>query len=86
MPGCPKVVYIDRHPGAYTAPAIPTSGTPLRSPAWRDAAVTITGGTVTGIAVDGQTTGVTSGTVLVPSGRTVTLTYSAAPAWTWMLL
>ncbi|MGE7437955.1 hypothetical protein [Kitasatospora sp. NPDC001175] len=48
--------------------------------------MTITGGTVTGIAVDGQTTGVTSGTVLVPSGRTVTLTYSAAPAWTWMLL
>lgn len=81
-----KVVYIDRQPGPFTAPGIPASGTSFRSPAWRDAAVTITGGTVTGIAVDGVTTGLTSGTVIVPSGRHITLTYSVAPSWMWTLL
>lgn len=81
-----KVEYIDRAPGTFNAPAMPSSGTSFRSTAWRDAAVSITGGTVTAIAVDGQTTGLTSGTVIVPTGRNITLTYSVAPTWTWMLL
>ena len=38
---------------------------------------------VTGIAVAGQSLGVTSGTVFVPTGRTITLTYSVAPTWKW---
>lgn len=80
------VYYTDRHPGAFTAPAVPASTVAFRSPAWRDAAVTITGGTVTAIAVDGQTLGVTSGTVFVPTGRNITLTYSVAPTWAWTLL
>ena len=45
--------------------------------------VTVTGGTVTVIAVNGVTTGLTSGSFLVPSGGTITLTYSVAPTWTW---
>lgn len=40
---------------------------------------TITGGTVTAIAINGTTTGLTSGTFFVPAGGTVTVTYSVAP-------
>ena len=73
-------------PGAKTAPGIPSSTVALANPFWRDCAVNITGGTVTVIAVDGQTTGLTAGTVVVPSGKTVTLTYSVAPTWKWTAL
>jgi hypothetical protein len=40
---------------------------------------TITGGTVTAIAINGVTTGLTSGVFYVPAGGTVTVTYSVAP-------
>lgn len=80
------VYYIDRHPGAFTAPAIPVSGTPFRSPAWRDASVMISGGTVSAVTIDGQITGLTSGAFTLPTGRRITLTYSVAPTWTWTLL
>jgi hypothetical protein len=72
--------------GTVTPPAIPTSGAALQNPFWRNAMVTISGGTVSAIAVDGTTlTGVTSGVVMVPSGRTITLTYTVAPTWSWIL-
>ena len=74
-----------RKPGALTAPALPATGV-AGTPIARDAAVTISGGTVTAIAIDGQTLGVTSGTVYVPAGKTIAVTYSAAPAWKWTLL
>lgn len=72
--------------GAATPPAVPASTTPLTNPFWRDAAVAIVGGTVTVIAVDGTSSGLTAGVVIVPSGKTITLTYSSAPTWTWVLL
>ena len=40
---------------------------------------TITGGTVTAIAINGTTTGLTSGVFFVPAGGTVTVTYTVAP-------
>jgi hypothetical protein len=40
---------------------------------------TITGGTVTAIAINGTATGLTSGVFFVPAGGTVTVTYSVAP-------
>jgi hypothetical protein len=46
-------------------------------------AVTITGGTVTVISVNGTATGLTSGTVVVPVAGTIAITYSVAPTWTW---
>lgn len=67
-------------------PAVPASTTPLTNPYFRDAAVTVAGGTVTAIAVDGQTLGITSGTITVPSGKPFTLTYSVAPTLAWTLL
>jgi hypothetical protein len=89
--GCQNVKLIDniRRPGAVSVgetPAIPATTVAYRNPFWRDAFVHIASGTVTGIAVDGRTLGVTSGLVSVPTGRTITLTYSVAPTWVWTLL
>ena len=44
--------------------------------------ITITGGTVTVIAVSGVVTGLTTGTFTVPPGGSITVTYSVAPAFT----
>jgi hypothetical protein len=81
-----KVQYLDRPPGTFAAPAVPTSGTSLRSPAWRDAMVCVSGGAVSQIAVDGSNTGLTSGAFIVPSGRAISLSYTTAPSWTWTLI
>lgn len=73
--------------GPQTPPTVPASGTALLNPFWRDALVRITGGTVTGVAVDGTTDASATGvTVVVPTGRSITLTYSVAPTWTWRLM
>jgi len=74
------------NPGAKTAPSVPATTVAHTNAFWRDCVVTVTGGTVTAIAVDGQTTGLTSGTVIVPTGKTITLTYSDAPTWKWWAL
>jgi hypothetical protein len=42
-------------------------------------ALTISGGTVTAIAINGTVTGLTSGTFYVPAAGTVTVTYSVTP-------
>lgn len=71
--------------GAQTAPAVPASTVALTNPFWRHAWVVVSGGTVSAIAVDGVATGLTSGTFRVPSGKTITLTYTVAPTWNWWL-
>lgn len=72
--------------GAVTAPSLPATTVAFQNPFWRDAAVTITGGTVSVVSVDGQSLGVTSGTVFVPSGKNIAITYTVAPTWKWTLL
>ena len=69
--------------GAVSAPAVPASGTALTNPFPVPVRVFITGGTVSGIAINGTTTGVTSGLVELGPRESITLTYSAAPTWTW---
>lgn len=44
--------------------------------------ITISGGTVTAIAISGVSTGSTSGTFTVPAGGSITVTYSVAPSFT----
>lgn len=44
--------------------------------------ITISGGTVTAIAISGVSTGSTSGTFTVPAGGTIAVTYSVAPTFT----
>lgn len=75
-------------PGAATSPGMPSSTTPLTNPFFRDAVVVVTGGTVSAVSVDGVAQGyaATGFTVIVPSGKTITLTYSVTPSWKWTLL
>lgn len=84
-----KVLYLDRKPGAATAPSMSASTTALRNPFWRDAAVQVNNGTgtVSAVAVDGAAILSGPGMVIVPSGKSITLTYSGGtPTWSWTLL
>ena len=69
--------------GVLTAPAIPASGTAQANAFPYRVRAFISGGTVTAIAINGTTTGLIIGTFELAPGETVTLTYSAAPSWTW---
>jgi hypothetical protein len=71
--------------GNVTAPTMPSSGSAQTNPFGSDAYVTVTGGTVSAIAIGGVSTGLTSGSFLVPWNQTITITYSAAPTWKWFL-
>jgi hypothetical protein len=66
------------------APAVPASTVAAGNGYPLPALVTITGGTVTVVAVGTATMATSSpASVIVPVGGTITLTYSAAPTWTW---
>lgn len=73
------------NPVGNKAPAVPASTTAYTNNFGSDAMVHVTGGTVSAIAIGGTSTGLTSGSFRVPSGQTITLTYSVAPSWTWFL-
>jgi hypothetical protein len=70
--------------GVLGPPTVPATTVAYTNAYGVDATVHITGGTVTVIAVGGVTTGLTSGSFRVPSGSTITLTYSVAPTWVWI--
>lgn len=80
-----RIIDLTRISGAVASPTVPATTVALRNTYWRDATVYITGASVTAIAVDGATLGITSGMVRVPSGKNITLTYSVAPTWVWTL-
>jgi hypothetical protein len=69
----------------FTTPAVPASGTPVTNTSPIAATVVVTGGTVSNVVVNGVSVGTGDGTYTVPSGQSITLTYSAAPTWTWTL-
>jgi hypothetical protein len=69
---------------AITQPGVPTSTTVYTNNLGVDCEVHITGGTVTVVAVNGITTGATSGTFIVRALSTITITYSVAPTWVWI--
>ena len=91
-----KIVNDQLGPGHWASPpAVPLTTVAAQNTAWRDAAVTVATGagvTVSVIAVDGTATGATlaassSTTVIVPAGKTITLTYAGGtPTWVWNLL
>lgn len=65
-------------------PAMPASTVPVTNATGQGMDVQIAGGTVTVITVNGVVTGLTSGTVYVPPGGTIAITYSVAPVWAWV--
>lgn len=73
------------NPVGPKAPAVPASAAAFTNNFGSDAAVFVNGGTVSAVAIGGTATGQTSGEFRVPSGQTITLTYTVAPTWTWFL-
>jgi hypothetical protein len=69
----------------FATPSVPASGTPVTNTSPIAASVTVSGGTVSNVAVNGVSVGTGDGTYTVPSGQAITLTYSAAPTWAWTL-
>ena len=90
-----RVIDSDRVTGHVASPSVPATTVAYTNNVFlRDAAVTIVSGasTVSAITIDGTATGATlatggaSTTVIVPSGKTIALTYTSAPTWNWVLL
>lgn len=65
-------------------PRVPASGRAHTNDSGYDAVVYVTGGTVSAVALDGVTTGLTSGPFEVPANHTITVTYTSAPGWVWI--
>lgn len=81
-----KVINDNRGPGAVAVgmtPALPSSGTSFQNPFWRDANVYFDGGSAT-VSVDGVSLGAQTA-VRVPSGSSISVTYSGSPTWSWIL-
>lgn len=81
-----EITNLDQAVGPVTPPTIPSSGTALLNPFWRNAQIHLAGGTVTEVAIDGVNQLSTSGAFTVPSGHSITLTYSGTPSWAWTLV
>lgn len=67
-------------------PAFPLSTVPVTNTYNVPVYVTITGGTLTNVLVNGVSAGTTAGTYPVPAGGTISVTYSVAPTWNWFAL
>ena len=72
--------------GNLATPKVPAASTAQQvtdsngNVVWRDCMIAVTGGTGVTVSIDGTSTGLTSGTFLVPSGKTFNLgAYTAAP-------
>jgi len=68
---------------SVSAPGIPSSGGTVTNTTGYPVTVAITGGTVTNVSVAGVTVGTSGGSYTVLAGQTISITYSAAPSWTW---
>jgi len=79
----------DQPPGAVgSPPSMAANNTPYTNIFGRDATVIVaaSGATITAIAIDGKTTGLTSGPVSVRNGGTITISYTGGtPTWNWVL-
>lgn len=66
-----------------TPPTVPANNAVITNTTGTNAWVTITGGTVTAVTVNGEQVLTGDGSCYLPSNGTISLTYSAAPTWTW---
>lgn len=69
----------------FSPPSVPASTVTATNTSPLPAVVVISGGTLTFVFVNGVQAGTTAGTYIVPSGQTISITYSVAPTWTWTL-
>lgn len=66
-----------------TPPAVPASTVAQTNPFPFPCIVHVSAGTVTVIAVNASTTGLTAGSFILMPGDTITITYSVVPTWVW---
>lgn len=66
-----------------TTPSVPLTTVNQANNNPYSVSVTITGGTLTSVKVNGVQVGTTDGTYTVPSYGTISITYSVAPTWAW---
>lgn len=69
--------------GALTAPAVPATTVALTNPFPVACLVTVRGGTVSAVAINGNTLALLGSTYVVPKAGTITLTYAVGPSWDW---
>jgi len=69
--------------GLLSAPAVPASTTPILNPFPYPCLVNVAGGTVTDVNLNNQPSGLTHGSFYLCPGWAISITYSAAPTWTW---
>ena len=65
-------------------PSVPSTTVPVTSTYAFAVLVTVIGGTVSNVTINGSTVGTGDGTYVLPAFGTITLTYSAAPTWSWI--
>lgn len=71
---------------AIVTPGFPLSTVPAKNNFGVTVYVTITGGTLSNVSVNGVTVGTTDGTYPVTAGGTISVTYTVAPTWNWFAL
>ena len=84
----PQGVEKTRRTADFATPALPASGTPITNQTGSHVWVVVNGGTtVTAITVAGKkAAGNTDQGVIVPAGKTIAVTYTGTPTWTWTVL
>lgn len=68
---------------SVTQPAVPTSGVAQQNYG-PDFQVCVSGGTVSGVSVNGLASGLTSGAFFVSAGASITINYTVTPSWHWL--
>lgn len=71
---------------AVSTPGVPLTTVPLVSTVNQPVQVTITGGTMTNVTINGSTVGTGAGTYTLPALGTIVMTYTVAPTWNWFSL
>jgi hypothetical protein len=70
--------------GTTATPAVPaTTVAQANTNAWA-VFVTITGGTLTSVKINGTQVGTTAGTYVLLAGQNISITYTVAPTWNWV--
>jgi hypothetical protein len=69
--------------GTTSTPGVPSSTTPVTNANNWPVFVTITGGTLSSVKINGLQVGTTAGTYVLPAGSNISITYTVAPTWAW---
>jgi hypothetical protein len=84
--GTVKFTTLFENTPAISTPGFPLTTVPVTNVTGFPVFVTISGGTLTFVFVNSIQVGTTAGTYPVPIGGTISITYSAAPTWSWFAL